>query len=67
MKCPVCGASKLQHDIRNVPYEYKGQETVLPKVTGDFCDACGESILDFSESKRTMALMVAFTKKVDVA
>ena len=67
MKCPVCGANKLVHDTRDMVYTYKGQQTMLPKVTGDYCGACDESILDFAETKRTMALMLAFNKQVNMS
>lgn len=40
MKCPSCGAAKLAHDTRDVPYTYKGDSTILRQVTGDFCPTC---------------------------
>ena len=67
MKCPSCGTAKLVHDTRDVPYTYKGESTILPQVTGDFCLACDESILDASESRRTMELMAAFSKAVNAS
>jgi HTH-type transcriptional regulator/antitoxin MqsA len=67
MKCPNCGAAELVHDTRDVPYVYKGESTILPQVTGDFCLACDESILDASESRRTMELMSAFSKEVNAS
>ena len=67
MKCPSCGAAKLVHDTRDLPYTYKGESTVLPQVTGDFCPACDESILDAAESRRTMNLMREFTKQVNAS
>ncbi len=67
MKCPSCGAAKLVHDIRDVSYTYKGESTILPRVTGDFCPACDESILDASESRRTMELMSAFSREVNAS
>lgn len=67
MKCPVCGAAKLVHDTRDVPYTYKGETTVITAVTGDFCPACGESILDAAESRRVMREMRAFSKQVNAA
>jgi HTH-type transcriptional regulator/antitoxin MqsA len=65
MKCPNCGAAKLVHDTRDLPYAYKGESTTLPQVTGDFCPACDESILGAAESRRTMQLMLAFSKQVN--
>ena len=67
MKCPICGAAKLVHDTRDVPYTYKGEETTIPAVTGDYCPACGESVLDMGESVRTSALMLEFNKQVNAA
>lgn len=67
MKCPVCGAAELIHDTRDLPYTYKGESTVIAAVTGDFCPACAESILDAAESKRVMRDMSAFSKQVNAA
>ena len=67
MKCPVCGAAELVHDTRDLPYTYKGEATVIAAVTGDFCPACAESILDATESDRVMSEMRAFSKQVNAA
>ncbi len=67
MKCPTCGAAKLVHDTRDMPYTYKGESTILPAVTGSFCGACDESILNAAESRRTMDLMLAFHKQVNAS
>ena len=67
MKCPVCGAAELIHDTRDLPYTYKGESTVIQAVTGDFCPACAESILDAAESDRVMKEMRDFSKQVNAA
>jgi HTH-type transcriptional regulator/antitoxin MqsA len=67
MKCPTCGAATLVSDIRDVSYIYKGESTTLPQVTGDFCTACDEFILNAAESRRTMKLMLAFNKQVNAS
>lgn len=67
MKCPVCGAAELVHDTRDQPYTYKGETTTIAAVTGDFCSACAESILDAAESARVMAEMRAFARQVNAA
>ena len=67
MKCPSCGAAKMMHGMRDVPYTYKGESTILPKVTGDFCRTCDESILDAAQSRRTMRLMLEFSKQVNAS
>jgi HTH-type transcriptional regulator/antitoxin MqsA len=67
MKCPACGAGELIRDTRDLPYAYKGETTVIPAVTGDFCPACAESILDAAESDRVMKEMREFSKQVNAA
>jgi HTH-type transcriptional regulator / antitoxin MqsA len=67
MKCPVCGAAELIHDTRDQPYTYKCETTVIAAVTGDFCPACAESILDAAESNRVMREMQTFSKQVNAA
>ena len=67
MKCPICDKAKLMHDTRDLPYTYKGESTVIPGVTGDFCPACGEAILDAVESARSSALMLEFNKQVNAS
>lgn len=67
MKCPVCGAAELVQDTRDQSYTYKGESTVLSGVTGDYCTACGESILDESESRRVMDMILEFNKQVNSA
>jgi len=62
MRCPVCNSTELVRDTRDVSYVHEGNETSIPKVTGDFCPSCNESILDSLESKRMMDLMLAFQK-----
>ena len=67
MKCPVCGAAELIRDIRDLPYTYKGETTIIPAVTADFCSACDESITDMTETERVMREMNAFNKQVNAA
>lgn len=67
MKCPACGVAKLVHDTRDMPYTYKGETIVIPAVAGDFCPACGESVLDAAASSRVSAAMQAFNKQVNAS
>ena len=67
MKCPSCAAAELLHDTRDMPYTYKGETTLISAVTGDFCPACGEVVLDASESSRTSAAMLDFNKQVNAS
>ena len=67
MKCSVCGESHLISEIRDLPYTYKGESTVIPAVAGGFCKACGEMILDSEEAARVNAMMLEFNKQVNAA
>ena len=67
MRCPHCGAAELVHDTRDMPYTYKGETTVIPAVTGEFCTACDESILGLAETGRSMGLTLEFNNQVNAA
>ena len=56
-----------KYDTRDLPYTYKGETTVIPAVTANFCPACGESITDMAETERVMREMQAFNKQVNAA
>lgn len=65
MKCPCCGAAELVHDTRDVPYAYKGKVGTIPKVTGDFCPACGEAVVDAAHGNRFSEWIGAFQRQVN--
>ncbi len=67
MKCPICAKANLVHDTRDIPYTYKGETTIIPAVLGDFCPACGETILNGEESARTSTMMLDFNKQVNAS
>jgi HTH-type transcriptional regulator/antitoxin MqsA len=67
MKCPACGSAALVHDTRELPYTYKGETITVPAVVGDYCAACGESVLDAAESTRVSAAMLAFNRHVNAS
>ncbi len=67
MKCPVCGAAELVHDTRDIAYTYKGETTPIPGVSGDFCPACSEVILDIVQAERFGLLVRNFNKQVNAA
>lgn len=67
MKCPVCGGAKLITDVRDLPYTYKGETILMSQVSGDYCPACNESILNADESRRVMDLQLALNKEVDAS
>ncbi len=65
MKCPICGGAELINDTRDVPHVVRGKTYVIPAVTGEFCDACDESILGMVEVERVMRLMAEIRDRVD--
>ena len=67
MKCPSCGARKLVRNTRDIPYIYKGESTKIRAVRGEFCPACGESVLSAAEAKRVSAAMLEFNKRVNAS
>ena len=67
MKCPICGATELVHDVRDMPYTYKGESTIISNVVGDYCQACNEAVLDSDESQRISVAMLEFNKKVNAS
>jgi len=67
MKCPSCGAADLIQDTRDVPYIYKGEATSIPAVTGDFCPACGEIVMDREHGDRYGDLIGQFRRQVNAA
>ena len=67
MKCPCCGAAELIHDTRDMPYTYKGENTTISAVTGDFCPACGEVVLNREHGDRYSELLGQFQRQGNAA
>ena len=67
MKCPNCGAAALVSEVRDLPYVYKGETTVLAAVAGAFCPACGEGVFEAEQARRVSGEMRAFSKQVNAA
>lgn len=67
MKCPCCGAAELTQDTRDIPYTYKGETTNIPEVTGDFCLACGEVVLDRAQGDRYSEMVGMFQRQINAA
>jgi len=67
MKCPTCGIGKLVEAVRDIPYTYKGEKTVIKARKGKFCDnrKCREVLLDQDESARMSRQMLEFNKRVN--
>ena len=67
MKCPMCGAAELIQDTRDLAYSYKGESTTILAVTGDFCPACSEGLLDSEQSDYFSSAIGDFNAQVDAA
>lgn len=65
MKCPSCGANGLTQRTQELPYSYKGEETVITDIKGEVCAACGEVVLDDKEARRVNAAMLEFNRQVN--
>ena len=65
MKCPCCGAAELIHDTRDLPASYKGESGTIPSVTGEYCPACAEVVLDQVHGDRYSALVGRFQRQVN--
>ena len=60
MKCPCCGAAELVHDTRDETYTGKGGfQTIIPEVRGNYCPACGQSLLRDAETQRAIGVLRA--------
>lgn len=69
--CAACGASdSLVAEARDIPFEYRGQSTVICAVHGMFCTACGEGFADPdhpADWRRMSGDAHAFARQVDAA
>jgi HTH-type transcriptional regulator/antitoxin MqsA len=67
VRCPNCEKADLVNGTRNLPYTYKGEQTMIDNVTGSFCPACGEAVLELVEATRTSKAMLEFNRQVNAA
>ncbi|MBP7863206.1 type II toxin-antitoxin system MqsA family antitoxin [bacterium] len=65
MKCLFCGKAKMIRGVKDVTYTYKGQTTIIPKVGGEYCPECDESIHSGEESEYLSDSMLSFNKEVN--
>jgi YgiT-type zinc finger domain-containing protein len=62
--CPVCFQGTLHRRIKPVAMEYKGR-LFEQEQPGDWCDACGEGILNGYYVQATEPAWLAFRDVVD--
>jgi HTH-type transcriptional regulator/antitoxin MqsA len=67
MKCPACAEAVLVSDKRHLPFVHERASVVIADVEGQFCPACGESVLGPAEAARVSAAMLAFHARVDAS
>jgi HTH-type transcriptional regulator/antitoxin MqsA len=46
-------------------YDYKDNQTVIPAVTGDYCPACEEVVIDKDDAQRVSEAMLAFNRQIN--
>lgn len=66
MKCPTCGGAELVSALRDIPYNYKGHETVIKNVNGEHCSVCDEFLVGGEDGKRLSDGMLALNREVNM-
>lgn len=66
MKCPNCEQDVLVHDVRSVPYTYKGKTILVDEVAGDYCNFCKE-IIHLRDHEDCAERIRAFRDEVDAS
>jgi HTH-type transcriptional regulator/antitoxin MqsA len=51
-ECLSCGQKEMVYAVQDVPYIYKGHETVIPKIKGWHCSLCMEVEFEAGEGVR---------------
>lgn len=69
--CAACGAQDtLVLAVRDIPFEYRSQSTLIHAVHGQFCSACGEGFADPAHPEDWQRLndeIQAFTQQINAA
>jgi HTH-type transcriptional regulator/antitoxin MqsA len=64
-QCLNCGQGQLAHAVRDVPYSYKGHQTVISKVKGWHCPHCREVEFEAGEGARFAEAISRFAAEID--
>ena len=64
-ECLNCGQGVLRHAVKDVPYEYKGHATVVPKVAGWHCAHCHEVEFAAGEGERFASAIKRIAAEID--
>lgn len=63
-QCPLCGEFAQEHKIKPMVYNYKNIEFTIEQPA-QWCDACGEGILDGKDSNATTLLIQKEKARID--
>ena len=55
--CTECGQGPMVQDARDTLISHNGQEVLVRRLHADFCDACGDYVLDEAELMRLDVLL----------
>lgn len=65
MKCPICGSKDIVIGAQDVPYSYKGHDTLIKDVHGEHCTKCHEVVMNTEQAEAFLAKVKAFEAAVD--
>ena len=63
--CPSCGTPEMVFDVRDIPFDYKGERLIVSHVRGWFCASCNEALFADGEASRYSAEIDHFIKTAD--
>jgi HTH-type transcriptional regulator / antitoxin MqsA len=63
--CLNCGQGEMAHAVKDVPYEYKGRQAVIPSVQGWHCPHCHEVEFDAGEGVRFAKAIESIAQDID--
>lgn len=64
-ECLNCGQGLLRHAVKDVPYEYKGHATLVPRVSGWHCPHCREVEFSSGEGRRFAEAIKRIASEID--
>jgi len=64
-ECLNCGQQEMAYSEKDVPYSYKGHDTIIPLVKGWHCPDCGEVEFEAGEGVRFAELIEKFAYKIN--
>lgn len=65
MTCPVCEIANLSHVYKDLDFEYKGINTIVPHIGVFECGNCGESFLSKKDEKEVERFLTDSRREID--